>query len=205
MAFKSFLSAYRNFFYPKPTKPPFLHICQVGDPILRAQAKPVPPDDVTSPEIQEILSRMQLVMKKYDCVGLSAPQIGIPLRILILEFLPKRRKQSGEVVYAAREMSTLPLTVFINPKMQVVDYKKVEFPEACESLLGYSAVVPRYRAVTLSGLDQRGENINLEGKDSVGNRRWEMKFESHKLEKRETLTEDSDVTSNRISRGGNNA
>ena len=39
----------------------------------------------------------------------------------------------------------------INPKMEVIDYNKIELPESCESIRGYSAVVPRYKAVRLSG------------------------------------------------------
>ncbi|KAG7170587.1 Peptide deformylase-like [Homarus americanus] len=53
MAFKRFAAAYRSFFFPTPLKPPFLHICQAGDPVLRSQAKPVSHELVNTPEIQQ--------------------------------------------------------------------------------------------------------------------------------------------------------
>ncbi|XP_071543112.1 peptide deformylase, mitochondrial-like isoform X5 [Panulirus ornatus] len=139
MTLQRFLAAYRSFFFPSPVKPPFLHICQV-------------------------MIQMQQVMKRYDGVGIAAPQIGIPLRILALEVTPKRERELGAEVYAAREMSSLPLMIFINPKMEVLDFTKVVFPESCESLRGYSALVPRYKAVRLTGLDKRGEPLELESK-----------------------------------------
>ncbi|XP_071543102.1 peptide deformylase, mitochondrial-like isoform X2 [Panulirus ornatus] len=164
MTLQRFLAAYRSFFFPSPVKPPFLHICQVGDPVLRSPAKIVNPEQISSPEVQQVMIQMQQVMKRYDGVGIAAPQIGIPLRILALEVTPKRERELGAEVYAAREMSSLPLMIFINPKMEVLDFTKVVFPESCESLRGYSALVPRYKAVRLTGLDKRGEPLELESK-----------------------------------------
>lgn len=164
MAGQRFVAAYKSIFYPKPVRPPFLHVCQVGDPVLRSVAKPVEVEHLSSPDIKQVILQMKEVMKRYDSVGLAAPQIGMPLRIILLEFSSKRKQQFGSDVYAAREMSTLPLTVFINPKMDIVDYNKVEFAESCESVRGFSAVVPRYKAVKLSGVDEDGEPVMLEGK-----------------------------------------
>lgn len=164
MAGKRFIEAYKSFFNPKPVSPPFLHVCQVGDPVLRTATKPVEVEHLDSPEIKQVILQMKQVMKRYDSVGLAAPQIGIPLSMILLEFSPKRKEQFGAEVYAAREMSTLPLTLVINPKMDVIDYSKVELPESCESIRGYSAVVPRYKAVRLSGMDEKGEPVVLEKK-----------------------------------------
>lgn len=164
MAGQRFITAYKSIFNPKPVRPPFLHVCQVGDPVLRSEAKPVEVEHLNNPEIKQVILQMKQVMKRYDSVGLAAPQIGMPLRILLLEFSPKRKEQFGPEVYTAREMSTLPLTVIVNPKMDVLDYNKVEFPESCESVRGFSALVPRYKAVRLSGLNLKGEAVTLEGK-----------------------------------------
>ncbi|XP_027215858.2 peptide deformylase, mitochondrial isoform X1 [Penaeus vannamei] len=171
-----FAAAYRNIFFPKPVKPPFLHVCQVGDPVLRSKALPVPPEDIPKPETKQVISQMRQVMKTYDAVGLAAPQIGVPLRIITLEFSPKRKKEFGEEVYAAREMSILPFTVVINPHMEILDYKKITFPEACESLRGYSAMVPRFKAVKLVGQDQSGEEVELETEG------WLARIIQHEME-----------------------
>jgi peptide deformylase len=44
------------------------------------------------------------------------------------------------------------LKVFINPEIKVTGVNKVKFPEACESIKGYSATVPRFHSVKLIGL-----------------------------------------------------
>jgi peptide deformylase len=41
--------------------------------------------------------------------------------------------------------------VFINPELKIINYEKVCFPEACESVRGFSADVPRYREVLVTG------------------------------------------------------
>jgi len=43
------------------------------------------------------------------------------------------------------------IQVFINPKLTVVSYEKILFPEACESVRGFSADVARYREVLVTG------------------------------------------------------
>nr|CAD7267896.1 unnamed protein product [Timema shepardi] len=82
-------------------------------------------------------------------VGISAPQIGIPLRIFIIEFREDRKKEISPEIYKLRDMSTIPLQVFINPEMKVLNYEKLVFPEGCESVRGFAADVPRYKEVTV--------------------------------------------------------
>lgn len=52
-------------------------------------------------------------MKGYDAVGLAAPQIGVPLRIITIEFSAARRKEFDEKTYKGREMQTIPFRVSI--------------------------------------------------------------------------------------------
>lgn len=39
----------------------------------------------------------------------------------------------------------------INPQMKIVDYTKLIYPESCESIKGFWADVPRYKAVQIDG------------------------------------------------------
>lgn len=50
---------YQNYWKPPPPKPPYLHICQIGDPVLRGKAAPVEPNTIKSPEIQKV--RKQII------------------------------------------------------------------------------------------------------------------------------------------------
>nr|CAD7603549.1 unnamed protein product [Timema genevievae] len=61
-----------------------------------------------------------------------------------------RKKEISPEIYKLRDMSTIPLQVFINPEMKVQNYEKLVFPEGCESVRGFAADVPRYKEVTVS-------------------------------------------------------
>ena len=113
-------------------------------------------------------------MKRYRSVGIAAPQIGIPLRIIMIEFDQELAARFPDEIRAARDMTVIPFKVntqqeqhsqqtkqnltqtFINPVIQVTDFRRAIFPEACESIKGLSACVPRYLGVNITGLDSTG-------------------------------------------------
>lgn len=134
-----------------PPSPPYSHVCQVGDPVLRSHAAAVDPSAITGSEIQQVINTMVKVMRKLECVGLSAPQIGVPLRILALEYPQMMLEESSPASREVRGLSVQPLRIFVNPQLRVLDGQKVLFQEACESISGFSATVPRYRSVEVSG------------------------------------------------------
>ncbi|KAM7396339.1 hypothetical protein PAMP_019384 [Pampus punctatissimus] len=142
-----------------PPSPPYSHVCQVGDPVLRSHAAAVDPSAIIGPEIQQVINTMVKVMRKLECVGLSAPQIGVPLRILALEYPQKMLEESSPASREVRGLSVQPLRIFVNPKLRVLDGQTVLFQEACESISGFSATVPRFRSVEVSGLNEKGEAI----------------------------------------------
>lgn len=119
--------------------------------MLRSHAAAVDPSAVTGPEIQRVIKTMVAVMRKLECVGLSAPQIGVPLRILALEYPQKMLEESSPATREVRGLSVQPLRIFVNPQLRVLDGRAVLFQEACESISGFSATVPRYLSVEVSG------------------------------------------------------
>lgn len=156
---RSYLQYVKRKIRPPPS-PPYNHVCQVGDPVLRSNASAVDPTAVKGPEIQKVIETMVKVMRKLECVGLSAPQIGVPLRILALEYPQKMLDEIPLTLREARGLSVVPLRVFVNPQMRVLDGRTAVFQEACESLSGFSAAVPRYISVEVSGLNEKGEAIS---------------------------------------------
>ncbi|XP_030044918.1 peptide deformylase, mitochondrial [Microcaecilia unicolor] len=140
-----------------PSVPPYKHVCQAGDPVLRTLAAPVEPSRILEPEIQTLIRTLVTVMRRSGSVGLSAPQVGVPLQVVAMEFPEKIYRENSVSVREAREMVPFPLTVFINPTMRVLDSHILSFPEGCESISGFLACVPRYRAVEISGLNEKGE------------------------------------------------
>lgn len=113
-------------------------IVAAGHPGLRRPAQDYDGqlDDAT---LTRLIDTMRRVMHAAPGVGLAAPQIGIPLRVAVLE-------DAGVVdpeVAAARSRTPLPFTVLINPRYTVVGDRVNAFYEGCLSVPGYQAVVER--------------------------------------------------------------
>ena len=123
--------------------------------MLRSQAAHVDPATISSPEVQEVIRTMVKVMRRLECVGLSAPQVGVPLRIVALEYPEKMMDEISPASREARGLSVQPLRIFVNPTLRVLDGRTVVFQEACESISGFSATVPRYVSVEVSGRQGR--------------------------------------------------
>jgi len=143
-----------------------LEIVQVGDPVLRQPADPVPHAKLATPFLQELVASMVQTMRAAPGVGLAAPQVGEPLQVMVMadddeEFL-------GTMSQARRDelrRHPLPLLVVVNPVLELVGHETDEFFEGCLSLPGFTALVRRRRRARLSGLDQHGNPVqhDLEG------------------------------------------
>ncbi|RZC39854.1 Pep deformylase, Ribonuclease 3 and/or dsrm domain containing protein, partial [Asbolus verrucosus] len=176
VSYKKLISWYSGLVNPKPQEAPFSHIVQIGDPTLRAVSDEVPPHLIKSPEVKFLISRMKNVMKRYNCVGLSAPQIGIPVRLALIEFNKKHIDCFSAQEQKVKEMKVVPLTVIFNPEIKVTDYTKLTFPENCESIKGFHAEVPRYRGVELRGKGEESEDIEMQ---AVG---WLARIIQHEMD-----------------------
>nr|XP_057932501.1 peptide deformylase, mitochondrial [Doryrhamphus excisus] len=159
-----------------PPAPPYHHVCQVGDPVLRSTAAEVDPSSIKGPEVQKVITTLVKVMRKLECVGLSAPQIGVPLRILALEYPQKMLDESLPASRKGRGLSVQPLRIFVNPQLRVLDRTQVLFQEACESISGFSATVPRYLSVEVSGLDETGEAVTWQASG------WPARILQHEMD-----------------------
>ena len=105
--------------------PPYNHITQIGDPVLRVQCDPLDPKDIQSKEIQSVISSMKFTLKRYDCVGVSAPQVGVPAQLMMVQFTSKQMQFWSDDLQKLREMEVIPYRVIINPKLQVLDKSQV--------------------------------------------------------------------------------
>ncbi|KAF4527701.1 hypothetical protein B566_EDAN016368 [Ephemera danica] len=176
VSFNKLSEWYQNFWRPPPPKPPFKHVCQIGDPILRQKTESVEPSQIQTDHIRKVIKSMRNVMKTYDAVGLAAPQIGVHLRIIAIEFSASRRKEFDEKTYKSRQMETVPFRVFINPEIKIITGDKIKYPESCESIKGYSALVPRYSSVNVSGYDEKGERVEWLAKG------WSARIVQHEVD-----------------------
>jgi peptide deformylase len=118
-----------------------LQMRTLPDPALRQRAKRVSKIDDS---IQKLIDNMIDTLRASSGVGLAAPQIGVPLRIAVIEM-------PGE------EVITL-----INP---VVVKRKGErvLTEGCLSVPGYQAEIKRSLTVKVRAQDRHGKEIRLKG------------------------------------------
>lgn len=108
---QSFKSWYQSQWIPRKTEPPYSHIIQIGDPVLRQKCSTVPLDAINTKELNLFLDQLVDVLRGFKCVGLAAPQVGIGLRIIVMEFHDGLRDEFTADEYKVREMEKLPLTV----------------------------------------------------------------------------------------------
>jgi peptide deformylase len=79
-------------------------------------------------------------------VGLAASQIGIPLELVVIEDTPEAIQRLSPEQADERERRPVPFQVLINPILTMPE-GAAEFFEACLSLAGYTAIVPRAKKV----------------------------------------------------------
>jgi peptide deformylase len=134
-------------------------IVQAGAPVLRARAGEVPPEHIQSPEFRALVDRMVAAMRAAPGVGLAAPQLGVGLRVLVLEDTAERMAALGEAEKAERGRVPVPLRVLVNPVLRPVGERTASFFEGCLSVRGYAAVVTRAHEVEVTGLDETGAPV----------------------------------------------
>jgi peptide deformylase len=120
-------------------------ILKHGAPVLHRPADPV--SEIT-PDVQTIVDDMVQTMYAAPGVGLAAPQIGLPLRILVIDVSAGRA--SGELI------------TLINPAFVERDGMQIE-DEGCLSVPGFNASVVRPARVVVRGMDREGRERTLEG------------------------------------------
>ncbi len=139
---------------PPPAEPPA--IVQIGAPVLRSRAAEVAPERIASGEIQQLIVRMIDAMRAAPGVGLAAPQLGVPLRILVLEDRPELMAKLSADELRERERVEVPVRVFINPVLRPIGDETRVFFEGCLSVQGYTGLVERSLEVEVTGLDAQG-------------------------------------------------
>ena len=120
-------------------------ILKYGDTLLQNTAEPV--TEITA-EVDALARDMIETMYAAPGIGLAAPQVGVMLRLFVID-LSLGRDPKG-------------LIALINPELTGRDGMQLE-EEGCLSLPGYNATVARPNRVAVRGLDLSGKEMQLEG------------------------------------------
>ena len=120
-----------------------LKIARMGHPVLARRAKPVP--DPTAPEIKRLVADMVETMKDANGTGLAAPQVHVPLRVVVFFVDGERsRREDGEEASAS---GAVPLTVMVNPVIEPLGPEQEVGWEACLSVPELMGQVPRWSRI----------------------------------------------------------
>jgi peptide deformylase len=130
-----------------------LKIARMGHPALATRAAPV--SDPTAPEIRRLVNDMIETMTDANGAGLAAPQVHVPLRVVVFQAPGERSTDPGLGGEEAFDHTT-PLTVLVNPEIAVMDPAPEGGWEGCLSVPGLRGWVERpahirYRGFGLDG------------------------------------------------------
>lgn len=129
-----------------------LKVARMGHPVLRQEAEPIPPEQITSPEVQEFIDDMIDTMYDYDGAGLAAPQVHVSKQIVVMEVSENPRYPNAPAI---------PLTVYINPEITPLTEDMDEDWEGCLSVPGLRGRVPRYTKIRLRAYDRDGQRVDF--------------------------------------------
>jgi peptide deformylase len=118
-----------------------LPIRTVPDPVLRQKAKRV---NVIDASIPKLARNMIETMRAASGVGLAGPQVGVPLRIIVIGIPDKE-----------------PFCL-VNPQIVRKSGERV-IEEGCLSIPGFVGEVKRAVSVTCKGLDPKGKEVRIKG------------------------------------------
>ncbi|HWM42934.1 MAG TPA: peptide deformylase [Burkholderiales bacterium] len=126
-------------------------VLRMGDPRLWQKSLPVA--QFNTKELDELLRDMRDTMAHLNGAGLAAPQIAVPLRVVIFGVTANPRYPGIDPV---------PDTVLINPVLTPLSDEMEEGWEGCLSVPGMRGWVPRFHKLKYSGFDEHGKQFERE-------------------------------------------
>ena len=122
-------------------------ILTVGDPRLRLPSQPV--TDIHDPQLQGLIDVLLQTIQAANGVGIAAPQLGYPQRVLVLASRPNPRYPQAP---------WMDPVVMINPQTLAVSDQMKRGWEGCLSVPGQRGEVERHQQVEVTYLDRQGQH-----------------------------------------------
>jgi len=125
-------------------------IVTIPEPILRRKARKVTD---FGPELQAIIDDMVETMRQAPGVGLAAPQVDVPLRLIVVEFGDEEDEDAPTKLYTV-----------INPEIVRSSQEMEVGTEGCLSIPGFLGEVDRSIVVTVKGQNRHGQPMRIKAK-----------------------------------------
>lgn len=129
-------------------------IVTLPDEILRKKARKVNSFDS---DLQTLIDDMVETMRAAPGVGLAAPQVDVPLRVIVVEFAePEEDPAEDDAPPTPPKLYTV-----VNPEITRVSAEEELGTEGCLSIPGIAGDVERPQTITLKGLNRRGQPLKI--------------------------------------------
>jgi peptide deformylase len=151
-------------------------IVQVGEPVLRRRAQEVRPDQIGSESIYALLARMRVALRETPGVGLAAPQIGVGLRVALVQDLAEFHAGAPAEHLVEKEREVIEPYFLINPVLTPIGTERRWFFEGCLSVTGYVGAVGRHYEVHVRYLDPAGRTFERQV------RGWHARILQHEVD-----------------------
>lgn len=119
----------------------------IGDPVLRTPTRLITAAELATTQFQEHIDGLIETMRSANGAGLAANQVGLPYRLAVIEVAENPRYP-----YKPR----IPLTVVVNPVIEVLDNETVLINEGCLSVPDMRGEVRRAVRIRVRYLDRHG-------------------------------------------------
>ncbi|MDM1296131.1 peptide deformylase [Sphingobacterium sp. N143] len=131
-----------------------LPIVAYGDPVLRKVAEEI---DEDYPDLKKLIDDMFDTMYAAHGVGLAAPQVGLPIRMFVIDATPfaEDDEENQEILKSFKK-------VFINPIMVEESGEKWAFSEGCLSIPDINEDVLRHKNIRINYLDEHFEEHEVD-------------------------------------------
>ncbi|MCZ2127791.1 MAG: peptide deformylase [Anaerolineales bacterium] len=146
------------------------NIVHLPEPILRKKAKAV---TEFNKELQTLIDDMFETMREAPGVGLAAPQIDLPLRLAVVEYLADEEAPEDE---DSENPPKKKQYILINPEIVHASEEKVLGVEGCLSIPGILGEVERHEAIQVKGLNRHGKPVKFKVKG------WTARIFQHEMD-----------------------
>jgi peptide deformylase len=127
-----------------------LKIADVGNPVLRARAEEVLPEELPSDEVQRLIDDLIETRRAAGGAGLAANQVSALNRIAVVEVDDAARRR-----YPYKP--PFPRIVIVNPVIEPLSDETLLVNEGCLSVPGLRGDVPRHTRIRVHYLDRNGD------------------------------------------------
>jgi peptide deformylase len=123
-------------------------IIRMGHPSLRTPAAPFPEKDINTPRFRDLVQDMRDTLHDAGGIGLAAPQINDMVQVAIIEI------DEGPSRYG--DLGAVEFSVFVNPRVTVLNSETKGYWEGCLSVPGLRGFVNRPQSIQVDYLDSGG-------------------------------------------------